>query len=283
MQRDNHSKFIPPNFDLSKYNTANLDLLTWLHNLQRRLDSDTYLGQPQLEVNSEETILGNIDLGVATDTFLTEAMIKSFLVNDKAQYLSVTRELTCYEVMAKGEELFSDDGLTSIYTNLDAGQTLHTFQRSLGKLNNVLAADGINEDGSYRAWLEVDLSCSDAEIKESFNSWLKHVRDRTTKRAAKQSRRRNYKLNKLNETTFRKWHDAKVLPYLDLIAWNLLKGNKITSAIIGDILFSGPNERPDPTATVNDTVKPLAQKLTSSEQINRMVAVLFDTYRKKIN
>lgn len=283
MQRDKHSEFIPPNFNLAKYDTANLDLLTWLHNLYRRLDSNTDTGHIKLEVCSEETIMGNIELGVATDTFLTEAMIKSFLLNDRAQYVSVTRELTCYEVMAKGEELFLDEELSSIYTNLEPGQTLHTFQRSLGKLNHVLAADGVNEDGSYRAWLEVDLSCSDTEVKESFDSWLKHVRDRARKKAVKQSKRRDYKLNILNETAFRKWHDAMVLPYLDLIAWNTFKGNKITSSIIGDILFSGSNERPDPTSTVNDTVKPLAQKLTSSKQIDRMLAVLFDRYRKKIN
>jgi hypothetical protein len=281
MYSDNLKKYIPPNFDLAKYDTANLDILYWLHNLSRRIDLDAKPEDLQLEVSSEDVITSNIEVGVSNDVFLTQAIIKDFVLSDKAEYLSVVRDLTCYEVMSKGEELLSDQELSSLYTDLAPDQTIHTLQRSLGKLNNILVADGIHEDGSYRAWLEVDLACSETEIRESFDIWLKKARGGITKRSKQHTKRREYKLNKLNETTLRKWHDAKVLPYLDLMAWNTFKGNKVTSYILGEILFPPPNQRPDPTAIINDTVKPLAQKLISNKHIERMFIILCDQYRKK--
>lgn len=270
-------KYIPPDFDLAKYDkAANMDLLHWIHNLNKRCDLN-------VDVKQDE-IAANINVGICTDILLTEALIKDSIIGDRAEYVSLVRELTCYEVLDKGEELNNDADLNALFKKVQNENDTNprTFQKTLGKLNNVLAANGINEDGSYSAWLEVDLACSDSEITEAFSSWLKRTRERTKNRINK-PKRREYKLNKFNKVAFRKWHDAKVIPYLDLVTWNLLEGNKVTSKILGDILFPNPKDRNDPTAVINDTVKPLADKLTSDNTMNRMYKFFVDTTRKKMS
>lgn len=251
--------FVPPNFDLVKYSkAANMDLIDW----GRNIASKSYLlEQVDLEWRDElleEKILESIEHGIIFDGFPTQEDLEYIANSDWIDLISVVRDLRSFEIKDKAEKL-----------------------ESIDETKDEFAVDDISDKGSYLAWLRIDMSCSDNEIVEEFSNWLGRARDRAVNDEEIKPKRRGYKLKKFSLPTLRKWHDSNILAYIDLVAWNTLKGNKITSKIIGDILFPNPRNHRDSTTIINDTVKPLVHELTSKVTLDRILKVAAERNRQK--
>ena len=284
MYSKNLLKYIPQNFELSKYDkAANMELINWIENLAMRLlgfaasKNKLALLDPKQKALIEGLTQKIINQGVTLGSQYS-AMLNEMLTKDDAEYTSIVRDITYYELFRLSDILKTTD-MDRLYSEVKS-IFLHLLnQQELGKLNDPLPTYRENDEARL-SWLEVDMNCSDSEITAAFSEWLKHTRAKKLSEIP-MLKRREHKLNKFNQVAFRKWHDAQVLAYIDLITWNNLKGNKITSKIIGDILFPDPKSLRDSTAMINDTVKPLANKLTSLPTTRRMLKVLSDTNRKK--
>lgn len=254
-------KYIPPKFDLAKYDaTAKLDLLDWLRNIGiKSMHFDEASGEYRGK-DLEERILNSIKQGVIVEGFLSHPTRDDveFIANSEwNEVISVVRDLRAFEINAKSKDLETVD------------ETKDTF-----------AVNYDDKEQANLAWVRIDLSCSDKEIVGAFSNWLTRTRDRMSNEKI-EVKRRGYKLKKFSPATLRNWHEARLLAYLDLMSWNILKGQNITSKVIGDILFPDPNDLRDSTAIINDTVKPLSKELTSKETLDRIFKVVVDENRKK--
>lgn len=261
-------KYIPPEFDLAKYEKASeLNLWDWSCNFAKRCGL-------RYEIYDEELTLENIKHGVFVTSVPTDRLGNSDI-------FSVVREVTCYQVMAISEKLDEQIGASKIYSNIQKNDPFH--RKEDDELSMYVSDSEANFDWLMLepSWLEVDMACSDKEIKAAFDAWLKSKRDITKKNQKR--KRREYKLNEFSESTLARWFEARVLAYLDIEAWNYLNENKVTSKIYGDILFPEYRNKRDNTGYVNDTVKPLANLLTSQDVIMRMRKVYMQLNRQKIS
>jgi len=269
MHAEHLKQFIPPDFELDKYQTQNMNLFDWAYNLSVR--SGLYFDAYDEDIRE----------------FTTQNLIQGASPRDDSQFglrtddvVSVVREITCYQVLAMGDELDEKMQAKALYSELS--NQIISERHNLGELSKFIT----EIDGYYDflvpepAWLEIDMACSDKEIKSAFDAWLKAKRaeNESKKTTAK---RREYKLNEFSEATLRRWHNARVLAYLDLEAWNYLQGNKVTSKQYGEILFPEYQHERDNTSYINDTVKPLVKLLTCGDLHQRMRKIYIDSNRQK--
>lgn len=259
MNPEHLQKFIPPEFDLAKYEeTSQIDLWDWACNLAKRCGL-------RYEIYDDELTIENIKSGV----FIAD---KTNLRYDDS--ISVVREITVKQVLVMSEELSR---------KIETDKYLHENNED-SELNEFISNTDVNTDWLMAdpAWLEVDMLCSDKEIKTSFENWLKAYRGNNPARHKKLKRRQS-KLNEFSAATLRRWHDARVLAFLDLEAWNFLEGNKITDQNYGDILFPEFKNLRNNSDYIRNTVKPLAEQLSSQDVIMRMRKVFIDSSRQNIS
>lgn len=248
-----------------------MDLSEWAYSLSMRSGLRIEVTDEDLE----EYTTQNIAKGATTKDSDSKSPVKSDLI-------SVVREIRCYQVLAMGDELEEKMAAKTLYSKMpkqdlshrDKDSTLNKFISEIGEYYDWLMPEP--------AWIEIDMSHSDKEIKKAFSEWLSRNRASTINESDK-PKRREYKLKDFSKATLRRWHDARVLAYLDIEAWNYLRGNKITSKIYGDILFPEYRDQRDNTGYINDKVKPLADLLTSPDVLMRMRKVFIDTNRQKMS
>nr|WP_320166530.1 DUF6387 family protein [uncultured Methylophaga sp.] len=273
----NHAElkeFIPPDFELSKYvSTAELSLSGWLENLTARLlafqacqqSSDT-LGEPQKSLIESQVTL-NLQHGVVTTSQYSQ-IINALLEKDTASYSAIVRELTHYDLfsMAKSIEL---DEMRDLYDEIDT--TVYHFlnQSDLGELNTPLSIFSMDDKES--SWLEIDLNSSDKEIKTAFNQWLEGKRRTEHAHSETPKNRRNRKFKAFNAVTLRKWHDARVLQYIDVMTWNVINGKSPSYNILGNILFPEAYDLSNKAERVEEVVVPYVHKLMNVSTLRRMV------------
>lgn len=256
-------KYIPPEFDLAKYDaTATFDLLDWGRNIGIKSAHFDEASREYRGKDLEERILNSIKQGVIVEGFLSYPTREDFKLianSEWSEVVAVVRDLRAFEVKDKSKDLGTVD-----------------------KTKDIFAVNYDDKEQINLAWVQIDLSCSDKEIVGAFSNWLARTRDRKSNEKVKvKVKRRSYKLKKFSSATLRNWHEARLLAYFDLMSWNILKGQKITSKVIGDILFPDPNDMRDSTSIINDTVKPLTKELTSKETLDRIFKVIVDENRKK--
>jgi hypothetical protein len=292
MYSEHFHQYLPPGFEIAKYHkTSNMALELWLINILIKLVGyKAYEAQADLSSISAtefENLMASLELlidkALITDLDEQFSLLSIDLIKmDKAKYTSQVRELTYYDLFSLADELKSKS-IGQVYEekkNALNPRLAIILQNRLQELNEHVSLDNLFWSNTSSALLSVDLDCSNGEIKAAFNDWLKEKRQQQSLTTSE--KRRSYKLNNFNMTTFRKWHDARVLAYMDLVAWNYAKGNKITSKIIGDILFPEYRNNKNTTDTVDDTVKPLVAKLSSITTIKRMIKAFVNINRKKI-
>lgn len=265
MYAEHLQTFIPPEFDLAKYKaTSNIDLWDWSCNFGKRCGLS-------LDIVDEDLILDNIENGV----FVTKERHATHF-NDQ---ISLLREVNGYQVFSMSEHLDKKMDGKKLYDQI---QKNDSFERTGdSELNHYISELDETYDWLMLepAWLEVDLSCSDIELNAAFAQWLKYKRGISDE--DKKQKRREYKLNEFSDATLRRWAEARVLEYLDIEAWNVLKGNDITNRLYGEILFPEYRDKRDNTAYINDKVKPLAKLLTRQETIMRMRKVYYQLNGRK--
>ena len=303
MYRDQLEKYIPLEFDLSKYDaTANMELVHWLDNLMKRarsfscyLSNDLQLNEYEPEQNSisegffefandglsskqlfETNVTNNIEQGAHIDSNVHN-LIQAMFVFDNKSNLSVLGSMTLNDLIVLKDRFITQE-FEELHSEIEPSIFPSEMIENLGKLNDEIFS--FSDDGKMElSWLKVDMNCTDKEIKSAFDDWLKQARTRQTKDI--KPKRREHKIKTLNKTTFRKWHDAKVLSYIDIVTWNFLKQNKPTSKIIGEILFPDPRNLADKAKIIEDTVHPYACQLTSTMFLGRMLKlVLADNWEE---
>lgn len=280
MYSDSLLKFIPPEFDLDKYSkAANMELVDWLANLMARalgyLASEEVfenLNELQRELIHQQT-RANIQNGVHLSHKYEELLIQ-MMSRDEAEYSSVVRDITYFDLSRISDSLLTDE-YQSLYSNIDHPILPLLNQDSLGALNQKIEIPSLDEENL--TWLEVDMNCSDNEILADFKSWLKRARSNSDGL----SKSRERKLKTFSKASLSNWHLAKVLPFIDLVTWNKLQGNKVSYKVYGEILYPDPKDLTDKTGKVENTVIPHVTKLMSIETLRRMTKVLFSENRKK--
>jgi hypothetical protein len=284
-------KYIPPEFDIAKYDkTANMPIQLWILNIlikllgykayEKQVDlssipqSDLEKAIPAIELLIAKGVITELDGSI-------NLMLEHLIDSDKAKYTAQVRELTYYDLFTIIADLKSGE-MEKLYT--EKGKSLippiaMLLQNKLGRLNETLDIYDKYWENSSSSFLKVDLDCTNSEIKSAFSEWLRQKRSMEKK---EELSRRKDKIVHLNKVTFRRWYNHRVLAYMDLVTWNYIQGNNPTSKIIGDILFFEQRNVKDTTTMIDDTVKPLATKLTNITTIKRMIKVFGDNNRKKI-
>lgn len=291
-------KYIPPEFDLAKYKkTANMELIYWLDNLISRADLFEYYLVNDLtfgEDKRESENSANVFAAIANDELSSEEIFERDVINNLEQgaYINpnmlnyvdamyvyqnkntvpIVSNISFYHLLELRNHYITED-LEELYSKVEKSILPSAMVENLGVLNTEICS--YNNDGKVdESWLKIDMNCTDKEIKSAFNDWLEQARLKQNKDAKQKKWKHKVKL--LNETTFRKWHDSKVLAYIDIVTWNFLKQNKITYKIIGDILYPDPKNLADKAKMIEDTSHTYACQLTSSLFLTRMLKVALD-------
>lgn len=280
MYPEHLKQYVPPEFDMAKYDAAaNMELVNWLENLTMRMIGYHAIGK-SLDEQTIKMILDltqkNISLGVVLESSYAE-ILDAMLAEDSAQYASVVRQLTYFDLFSTADGL-KTEGLEQLYSELQTNIYPLINQNSLGQLNEFMQIEAMDGKDNL-AWLEIDLNCSKNEILDAVSGWVANAK--AERQATQKTNNRERKINSFNLVAFRKWHDARVLAYLDLATWNSLIGNKVTSKILGEILFPDPKLIIDKTGRVDDSSIHYANILTSQASLRRMLNVLADSNRKK--
>lgn len=105
----------------------------------------------------------------------------------------------------------------------------------------------------YKALVKVDLNVSDDLLIDEFKQWLA---DKRTEEEINQSKR-------LSDNDFKKIANYNIIPYIDLILWRDITGNKLTNKQIANLLF--PDDPNIQEETIRKRVKELAEKLLYSD------------------
>jgi len=272
-------KYIPPEFDLAKYESAaNMELTDWFENLWvRRGYRSIKTVEDEEQTQALKTLNQiNISRGLVIDGPFYKIMYGIFGLDQTTQ-TSVVRDISYIDLFHKADLLKTDE-LAKLYVETSSFVTPMLDQDRYGKLTEPVRLNGSINEHSF-AWLELDMDCSDSEINEAFSDWLK--RSRQKQKAEKKPKRRDHKLKNLNKVTFRKWHDERVLAYIDLAMWNQLNGTDVTNNIYGKILFPDPRDIRSKEKKVEDTIQQYAQELTSPDFLKRVFKLLSDIDRKK--
>lgn len=110
---------------------------------------------------------------------------------------------------------------------------------------------------------QVDLAFSDKKIKEDFDSWLKTCR---------RHKEPSQPPMRLSESTFRRWHENMLLPYIDLVLWSRLthgsQDQQWSCEDYEEMLF--PDHVQD---RVRRTVKPGIKELLSWETLRELLLI----------
>ena len=131
------------------------------------------------------------------------------------------------------------------------------------------------------AWIFVDLSATDDQLIEDFSKWLARRREADRKRLVETPPPSCF-----SEVDFKKWHDHRVLAYIDLELFAAHFDLKLTNELIGSYLFADDLEI-SPSEKIRKTVRPLAKRLLSSgviQSLDRQAGQTFyacDDKRKK--
>lgn len=272
MYPEDLQKYMPRGFDLANYdNAANMNLFDWGMNLFFRSILFHEIKELLTEESFEDLTYGAVILPEDAANIFKELILGL----DKDEVLSSVRDLRWFEVINMADKLNTRDDVIAARSK---------FYDDSGNLDikNIIEASNLTINNDYDVnWLGVDLNCLDNEIISAFSDWLKQARKKEQNKEVT-NRRRDYKIPNLNQVAFRKFHDARILPYIDLVVWNRRAGNKVTSKILGDILFPDPKDLSDKTAKVNDTTKPLVNKMLSFSMLKRIFNVIGDENRQKM-
>lgn len=225
----------------------------------------------------QKTVLENLLGGAALDDNVHN-LVQTRFVEQDIEPTAIVGEINYSDLISLNNLKITDE-MRQQYASIDQTTFPLLKEKSLAELEKPVYSYGVNKEIEH-SWLKVDMSCSDSEIRAAFNEWLKLQRDR--EKSLIQQKRRVHKIKTINDTTLRKWHDARVLAYMDLMCWNFLNNQKVSSNVLGEILYPNPRLVSDRAKMIDDTTKPYAEKLTSDRFLRRVTKLVIDKKRKKI-
>lgn len=148
------------------------------------------------------------------------------------------------------------------------GQEDRSLTESIRAANHIL--EGTAAWKMHREYLEyqkpffiaVDLGVSNERLMKDFKDWLKKTRAAVGVAP---------KIGLFDETDFLRWHEQRLLPFLDLTFWAATRGKRIQQFVMGCRLFPDDLEK-SPESRVRKTVAPNALEIVSEEVVSALIA-----------
>lgn len=242
----NLAGLLPPKFDLEKYKkSAQGNVRDWFINLFLRYVAYTN--------NTNENLFGRA-------------------VKSGSAGLQFTLALAREDLDEKGHSVFLN-GLNIKHGFSDFWDESKKFPVTPSVLGVALPIESLPEDPSWLNYslVAVELNSSDEVILDDFKNWLIEARKHTGKQAFQKL---------FSEARLRRWHDARVLEYLDLTTWHKNNGMEITQGQIAEVIF--PDDRTGgATERVRKTTKPLVNELMTPDFINSLSFYVSNQRRKE--
>lgn len=294
--------FIPPEFDLIKYRAlAGHGARGWLTNLVARLPSfyepyDDNAGLPEIYHEG----LGNLssaDTGIDTTMYkfsgdgeLVGIEYPDILCNDiNLNIMNGADRLLDVEstTLTFIKKLFSSEAIKSLTVGELTGLALGVKSNpELRDIFDYLDNRDIDDDSVPLEWLsvhhksasfyaerqlkesnpidyiEVDLRKPSHVLEDEFSIWLEEKRMAGFLPPAKIDKY-------ITKAKFRKWHDARVIPYLDLLQWNQKHGRKLPHSVAGAIIYSDMSDSDlrNPSSMIADTTLKHMKEMLSRETL----------------
>ena len=142
-----------------------------------------------------------------------------------------------------------------------------------------------NDQGG-RIYLAVDITCSDEQLVDNFRQTLRASRKsdivwsdeppidddeiQETLSYQRSSAGFNPRRSEYNQSSFKKWHDLAVLPYLDLSLWAKANGVSIKPSVFSKDIFKDSDREYDNSRTITHKVKPRASELMKRESLKTL-------------
>lgn len=260
---------LPPSFDLKKYDaSARFNIGDWYTNLACR-----GIQRSMLDLNAAGINDGFYDDELKrVPVSLFENPIFPFNVMDASGYVknfskSQIKDRSAFEALTEewNLEIYGEsDGRAKTYTDalsivkkdmsgpskLDENflKALDTLAVPAWKVVNELGLDLQGE-----VTVNVDLYASEEKLINDFRTWLRSTRTELGIPDLK---------SRFDDADFKKWHQYRILPYLDIALWAKIKGYNLTNQTIGIALF--PDEYNVALAErIRKVVAPMAQAAVS--------------------
>lgn len=135
-------------------------------------------------------------------------------------------------------------------------------------------------DNATAGYVEINLSATDAHIKNDFDQWLKGYRMMTgyyNKAPKKRSQKKLSKKAEYTQKDFNEWIEYGVIPYLDIVFVAKMENKETPSYMeIGELIFPYIDECY--VGRVRDTTRPLAEWLIECE-INKALVLQLESQR----
>jgi hypothetical protein len=204
--------------------------------------------------NNEDVKKGrkyNVSLDKYSDSFGTISVnsISSYQLNQLATDKNLSKVWKACKHKQEVEEsrVFYDEDIIPI----NPDETLFKIAESPHDTN---IRERFGGSGSL-AYVSINLSATDEQIKKDFNHWLTNYR----KVADHHSEKKLFK-----QTNFDHWIKIGVIPYLDLVLIAKIEGKKITQNKLARMIF--PDEYDvDTVGRIRQVTKPEAEKLIKNK------------------
>lgn len=270
-------------FDAARYDKcANMDALDWGGSLRfRSLLRHTHLGPENRKKSGPGALL-------ADGTLLTEEEITDELIRQILEDPLPPKRRRGPTWPRKKSTSVSDANVYDLWTGPEILKDFPEAVEACKQLDTIMCADHwVSSDDypklpfesvhSYRlrkgAWnygtnypaVCVNLEASDEILKDAFAHWLSEKR-----KELKSHGLRSVRTKRFTDVDFRKWHEHRVLAYIDLV--DLLAYHfdaPLTDEMIARCLF--PTADVDTSERVRKTVRPLAKMLMSSQAIQLLI------------
>ncbi|MDM1325194.1 DUF6387 family protein [Acinetobacter pseudolwoffii] len=165
----------------------------------------------------------------------------------------------CRHYLAKLDEYFSElhDNDLEVY-EVFCSQDYHSYSTE--------------DEHPYYAphYISVDLNVSDSVLREQFNAWLSNTRKKAINLTAEDNLNSDFIINSNGVKIIEKINKYKVIPFMDLMLWELITGNKIKLSVYAHALF---NDGSADSEYVRKTIRPFVQNLINDDY--RMMHELF--------
>ena len=270
MYPEDLQKYVPPEFDLAKYDKCrNMDLIEWIVNISSRMYPYLVCTHQEYEVETKQRLLfeqlvdHNILRGAITDS-PSQVLLEEIIKHDVRWASPIVREMNFFDLFNLNDVHKTEDR-DKLYSEINTRLYPLIPRETLGELDKPIQSDC--ED----SWLRIEMGASKREIQEAFTSWLdKAKKEQEILNKPEKGHQRIIK--NFNDVTFRKWFSAKVLPYIDLVTWNHFQGNKLNDTIITSILFINEKHLDfEPINFLRLTTRPHVKKIMSPETVRRML------------
>lgn len=245
-------------FDLKKYDKLNeLDLDGWGLNLNIRsfmLYALNFEGRSHFE-DLLSVIHQRIDK-IKENPIINNSKL---LGKESHKYLFNTysvESIKAYDFWTHANEDFFSDVWECCELN-DSSYLIPEQQELIDKPLNVLFHE--RNITNKEAYIQIDLSATDEQIKSDFNHWLKEYRKFI-----------DFKSNKRNftDTDLLQWIEYRILPYIDLTLIAKIEKKTITQAKIARLIYPNNYDTDiDITERLRRIIKPKADWLLKEETI----------------